>query len=1075
MTSEHDLERLCAPKTLQRARQIASSDQNILTKKCRFGPDGTRISAFVASSHGWNDCYRTSVLIDEDAGRIADYSCTCPASLQYDGPCKHCAALVYSYEQRPERFMGYTARRKPATTAGLAELIRRPAAFPAPSGEGAVDIEPTLVYGYRVWSVRFKVAGPRGSYVMKDPVEFADLMKRGAYHSYGKKLAFAHVPEAFSARGRAIARIVERIVAAREGRLKGVHGTPQRAVSLNEFEVVDLLDAMGDARFVVEGADYGVRSRTEAHVVEADPAIAVRLVEDPRGGVSIERGEDGVVISCAGRMYLWEDDVFYRASPALARCAAFLSMLYAADSGALFVGDDDLPLFCAHMLPRIEEGLEVAVPPALDAYRPVACVLEFYFDKTDSSIVCEAVARYGSRKRLLCEGGARWAAAEDGPRPLPDEAAEQQAMRLISSYFPEGAADGYRLPLGDSDGVAALLFGGLSLFAERGSVFTTAAFDRLTSETKPRVSVGVSLAGNLIDLDVHASDLSPDELAGLLASYRMRKRYHRLANGAFLDIADLDLAGLERIAADLDIPAASLAAGVELPAYRAFYLDEALGAEARRDAGFKDYVERFQAAKAEARAVPEALAATLRPYQREGFSWMNALCDMGFGGILADEMGLGKSVQCIAFILAHADALHEHGPVLLICPASLVYNWTAEFARFSPTLRVAAVAGSKRDRASVRARGDVDVFVTSYDLARIDVADYEAREFFCCVLDEAQYIKNHGTLTARAVKRIRARQRFALTGTPMENRLSEIWSIFDFLMPGFLGSYMRFRERFELDIIGGDESAAARLQALAGPFMLRRLKADVLPDLPDKLESAVYVQMARPQEKLYLAYEQKLRESLAKQRSLRKSGAASGPGVEVLAELTRLRQLCCDPRLVVQDYDGRGAKVDAIADLIDSARNDGQKTLVFSQFTGFLSLIADALDASATAYYTITGATPKKQRVALVDAFNEDDTPVFLVSLKAGGTGLNLTGASVVVHADPWWNAAAQDQATDRAHRIGQRRVVSVHRVIAKNTIEERIVALQQAKSELAGRIVGANANALASLDADDLLALLQG
>uniref|UniRef100_UPI00198199AD DEAD/DEAH box helicase n=1 Tax=Adlercreutzia sp. ZJ242 TaxID=2709409 RepID=UPI00198199AD len=662
--------------------------------------------------------------------------------------------------------------------------------------------------------------------------------------------------------------------------------------------------------------------------------------------------------------------------------------------------------------------------------------------------------------------------------PLRDEVLEGRAVRLVQAFFD---ADN-TLPLADDRAAGALLFGGLAQFRALGEVFTTPAFDRLLSDKKPRVSMGLSIAGNLINLDVSATDLDAGELAALLASYRRRKRFHRLRSGAFLDMRDHDLSELERLVDDLGISAAELAGGhVELPTYRAFYLDREFS-EARRDASFESYVERFHRIDQAAYAVPDALARTLRPYQREGFRWMSALADLGFGGILADEMGLGKSVQLISFLLARATEARAAGPSLIVCPASLVYNWLAEFAAFAPDLSVRAVEGPRRERAAIRAERGVDVLVTSYDLARIDVRELEQADLFCCVLDEAQYIKNHATLTTRAVKRLRARHRFALTGTPVENRLSEIWSIFDFLMPGFLGSYARFRERFELGILGGDEDLARRLQSLVGPFVLRRRKDQVLPDLPDKLETVVYVPLEREQRRLYDAAEQQLRQELNVQK---KATQARGGGpvpeksrVEVLAELMRLRQIALDPALLFENYRGGAAKMPAIVDLVEQSRDAGAKALVFSQFTSYLELIAAELEAREVPYFRITGATPKKRRVELVDAFNADDTPAFLISLKAGGTGLNLTGASVVIHADPWWNAAATDQATDRAHRIGQENVVSVYKVIAKGTVEERILALQQAKVELAESVIGgaaSSASGLAGLTREELLDLLQG
>lgn len=482
--------------------------------------------------------------------------------------------------------------------------------------------------------------------------------------------------------------------------------------------------------------------------------------------------------------------------------------------------------------------------------------------------------------------------------------------------------------------------------------------------------------------------------------------------------------------------------------------------------------------------MPASLADTLRPYQVEGFRWLARLASLGFGGILADEMGLGKTLQMIALVKSLRDSGQLDGPVLVVCPASLVFNWADEFARFAPDVLVIALEGSRAhrrgaagpcERCALRGRG-------LYDRVRIDAASLARIEWGLVVLDEAQYIKNHATKTTRAVKRLRSRLRFALTGTPVENRLSELWSIFDFLMPGFLGSYERFRERYELGIIGEDEEAAARLRALIEPFVLRRRKADVLTDLPAKFEGIRYVPLSREQRRLYDGAEQRLREDLNVQKRQNASRAnrrghipdAEKSAVEVLAELTRLRQIALDPSLVFENYKGGAEKLGAIMELVDEAMEAGRKVLVFSQFTSYLDVVAAELDRRGIAHFAITGATPKRERVRLVSQFNDDETPVFLVSLKAGGHGPEPYGASVVVHADPWWNAAATDQATDRAHRIGQNREVDVYKVVARGTIEERIVALQEAKRDLADSVIAAtNGEALAGLTRERLAELL--
>lgn len=1087
MISENELDRLCPPRTLQRARQIAALGKNILTKQCRYHEDETTLSAFVASSSGWDDRYRTSVTFDDELDVIVDFSCTCPAATNYRGMCKHGAALLISYQNAPEKFLGYRAVREAQTSPCITEFMKRTEQLADEDAQGSIDIETVFAYGYHDWSAHFKVKSPNGSYVMKSISDFVERMRTGEHFSYGKKLAFTHAPAMLTERAQGIARFLERSVALRERTGKSAlwrysaRNDVGRDLDLSESEVIELLDLQRDFTFTVEGRDAGKRRLTHAHIIEEDPRVDIILHKTERGGYAISRTDEVAFAAQGSRMYLWQDDVFYRCSPAFASCADFLRNVYESEDDRLFISERDMPLFCATALPAIENRLNIIAPAEIAAYRPVPCEIAFYFDKGDDDVTLFAAARYGDVVHSLIESKDE---PEDlGPAPLRNERRESRARDAVAAYFgsnPRIVPDGENgmlacLDLANEQGVGELLFGGLAEFARVGEVFTTPAFDRLISDKKPRVTLGVSLAGNLINLDVSAGDLSPEELAALLGSYRRRKRFHRLTSGAYLDMADFNLAQLDKLSADLGISVKDLRKGtVELPSYRAFYLDQELS-DSERDESFERCLASFEGIAHETREVPRDLAAPLRPYQIDGFHWLNALCDRGFAGILADEMGLGKSIQLISLLLARKDEARAIGPSLVVCPASLVYNWTAEFERFAPDLIVRAVAGSKRERARMRRDGSCDVLITSYDLLRIDVEDYADQTFFCCVLDEAQYIKNPSTLTTRSVKRIHARHRFALTGTPMENRLSELWSIFDFLMPGLLGSYQSFRERFELSIVGGDEDAARRLSSLASPFMLRRLKTDVLDDLPDKLESVVFTPLKGEQARLYEASEQKLRITLNEQKILnqRRGKTQTENKVEVLAELTKLRQLCCDPRLLFENYRGHGAKVKAIMDLTESAIDAGEKTLVFSQFTSFLALIAEDLDARAIPYYTITGATPKKKRVDLVDAFNGDDTPVFLVSLKAGGTGLNLTGASVVIHADPWWNAAAQNQATDRAHRIGQTKVVSVHRVIAKGTIEERILHLQEAKSNLADRIVGTENISLASLSKDDLIALL--
>ena len=522
-------------------------------------------------------------------------------------------------------------------------------------------------------------------------------------------------------------------------------------------------------------------------------------------------------------------------------------------------------------------------------------------------------------------------------------------------------------------------------------------------------------------------------------------------------------------------PADMIKGKMHIPLYRALYLDRMLAENdevySKRDSHFREMVKEFKTIDDSDFEEPSSLSDILRNYQKDGFKWLRTLEEWNLGGILADDMGLGKTLQIIALLLS-AKLEGRTGTTLVAAPAALVYNWEEEIRKYAPELRAAVIAGNQEERREkIERYGEYDVLVTSYDTLRRDIPFYEGKEFRCEVIDEAQYIKNHTTAAAKAVKVIKSRHRFALTGTPIENRLSELWSIFDYLMPGFLYGYETFRREIETPIVKNqDEDVMKRLQKMTGPFILRRLKENVLSDLPEKLEETRYVRFDGEQKNLYDAQVVHMRETLAGQAE----EDFNKNRFQVLAELTRLRQICCAPSLCFENYRGGSAKVDACVQLILSAIDGGHRMLVFSQFTSMLEILEKELDKEEIQYYVITGSTPKEERLRLVKEYNSGSVPVFFISLKAGGVGLNLTGADVVIHYDPWWNQAVQNQATDRAHRIGQTKKVTVYKLIAKNTIEEKIQKLQETKQDLADQIIGGETGQLAGMSREDILALLE-
>ena len=391
--------------------------------------------------------------------------------------------------------------------------------------------------------------------------------------------------------------------------------------------------------------------------------------------------------------------------------------------------------------------------------------------------------------------------------------------------------------------------------------------------------------------------------------------------------------------------------------------------------------------------------------------------------------------------------------------------------KFAPSLNYVLITGPAADREEIISHvEEYDVAVTSYDFLRKDVNLYEDHSFRFAIADEAQNMKNYMTATAHSAKVIRAETRFALTGTPIENRLSELWSIFDFVMPGYLYDYNTFREEIELPAIkDDDEEAMSRLRRMVTPFILRRQKKDVLKDLPEKLEEVRYAHMESKQQLLYDAEVTKMKNSLRG----KSEDEFKHSKIEIFAELTRIREICCDPSLLFDNYDGESAKTEMCMELIRNLIDGGHRALIFSQFTSMLEILEEKLKAEEIPYFKIYGDTQKKKRLDMVNEFNSGDVPLFLISLKAGGTGLNLTGADVVIHFDPWWNLAAQNQATDRAHRIGQTKTVTVFRLIVKGTIEEKILELQEKKKKLSDDILGGESVSSTALDKDELLALL--
>ncbi len=594
---------------------------------------------------------------------------------------------------------------------------------------------------------------------------------------------------------------------------------------------------------------------------------------------------------------------------------------------------------------------------------------------------------------------------------------------------------------------------------------TTAVKARLfVGNAPPKVKVDVDERTDWLEIKFEFEGIPEAAIRHILKSLDEKRRYYKLPNGALLPLENTDYEEINRLMNEIGVPKDALTGSeFRVPIVRGLHVMDAerQGQAVKFGKSFRKLLDNMRNPDNLDFAVPDNLSSVLRDYQKFGYQWLKTLAHYRFGGILADDMGLGKTLQSIAYLVSVLPEIrHQQLPAIIVCPASLMYNWRNELKKFAPEVRAVIADGSKSERELVlRQLSETDVLITSYPLLRRDVDSYANPSFHTLFLDEAQAFKNHATQTAHAVKGIQARYRFALTGTPIENAIEELWSIYDAVFPELFQDRRSFNELTR-------ETVAKRIR----PFLLRRLKKDVLKELPDKIESLQASELLPDQKKLYLAYLAQLQKETLKH--LNEDGF-NKHRIKILAGLTRLRQLCCHPALFVEGYEGSSAKFEQLMEIIEECRSAGKRLLVFSQFTEMLDIIGRELGYQGIPFFYLDGSTPSSERVELCDKFNNGERDLFLISLKAGGTGLNLTGADTVILYDLWWNPAVEQQAADRAHRMGQKNVVQVLRLITQGTVEDKMYALQQRKKNLIDEVIQPGQEALSTLTEQEVREIL--
>ena len=823
-------------------------------------------------------------------------------------------------------------------------------------------------------------------------------------------------------------------------------------------------------------------STIDVKFVDSEPDLKFKVEDESDDEFRISTDEDiydYTIIPGIKYVYFLRDDKIYRCSREYSDTVLKLLNVFRINfTKEILFPKSEFADFYSLIFPRVKNNLDFDVNrEEIERYKPKELKVKVYFD-------------YDKKGYVLADIKFSYDDFEFNPFEKIDDNISRNMVEesIILDMFSDSGfvfdVANKRLMLVDDKKIFEFLKNDIEKYINKIEVFATDEFKRKQLIVPKITSIGVKIENNLLKVDLTQFNFDKSEIKEIIKDYMMKKSFHRLKNGDFIDLSNNNLDVLQELVNGTDIDYEELKSdSISLPVFRGMYLDKIFKKNEiriKQDDNFKTLVDDVKDKRINEKfELPKNLNASLRKYQKLGFDWVKTLDAYGLGGILADDMGLGKTLQMLSVILDYFENISDEDnklPVLVVCPSSLSLNWLEESKKFTPTLKSVVISGDQESRnAMINNINDYNLVITSYDLLKRDLDLYKEKDYLFryIIADEAQYIKNNLTKNAKAIKEIRAVSRFALTGTPIENSLSELWSIFDFIMPGYLFSYNKFKNSYEVPIIkDGDTQSMNKLKMMIEPFILRRVKEKVLSELPDKTITVLNNEMNDEQKKIYLSFVESARKEISAE--IEEKGINNSQ-IKILALLMRLRQICCHPGLFLQNYKGESSKLNQCIEIIVDAIKGGHKILLFSGYSSMFEYIEDELNKHGIRFMKLVGQTKVDTRMDLVNKFNEDDDiKVFLISLKAGGTGLNLISADMVIHYDPWWNLSAENQATDRTYRIGQKRNVQVYKLITKNSIEEKIYNLQEKKAKLANDMLSTNEVFLNKLSKDEIMNLFE-
>lgn len=990
------------------------------------------------------------ICIDSDRN-LYNISCSCTKSLDY---CAHIALAIM-----------YLLRNEDLITLAMSELSQQKddefneylfseLSLPYQQKE-QIELEIIMreIYDFE-YELQIKI-GNKKKYVLNRKLqEFLEVYSEGGKVEFGNNFTYDSEHHTFSETDNKIIEFLQLYLDSQSTVYRNYYGyyTPRttiQMIKLSKKSLKAFLKLLKNKPFIVEQEYY----KHMIKGVEDNYDFPIEII-DGEGIIKLNIDSSEVVPFTSDYEYLRINNVIYHC-----REYKFIRLLKENKREQLTFKKNELEKFTNLVLPSIRKiNQNVIVPETLkEIVQLESPTIKIYLDYEKSFVECHIKLNYKGIEHDMWDQTTKFGTTYI----LRDLKKEEECYRDVLSYGFVWTIDTKKLVIEEDKKIVNLLENGIPFLIEKYDVYMSKKMKNLkiinTVKVESQFKIGSS---GILEFNFSTDGIDKSELSKVFDAIELKKKYYRLKSGDWLNLEDEELHNLSNVISSLDINKKDLfTTNIPVSKYKSLEVD-ALGKEydfIKIDNSMKKMIEQFKSYKDTEVNFTEDEKNLLREYQQLGIKWMLTLANCGFGGILADEMGLGKSLQTIQYIEKRQEQI-ENAKFLIVVPTSLIYNWENEFKKFAPKINYVVINDVREKREKLLCM-NYEVYITTYGLLRQDIEMYEKMEFDTCIVDEAQNIKNIQAETTKAVKRIHSENRFALTGTPIENSVLELWSIFDYLMPGFFPNITKFKHLYRTKNIEDNSELLTSLNYKISPFILRRKKKDVLVELPDKIMNNVLVDLDIEQKKLYLSYLEKTKQQI--DDTIKKEGFQKSQ-ILILSLLTKLRQICIHPKLIIEDYKGRSAKIDSLLEIVMHTIENGHKILLFSQFPSALRIVKMELENKNIDSYYLDGSTKSKDRMKMVTEFNSNNVPIFLISLKAGGTGLNLTSADVVIHLDPWWNPQVENQATDRSHRIGQKNKVEVIKLIAKGTIEEKIVDLQDKKQKLSEQVIeGENRNEL--------------